>query len=94
MVVELKGQQIRIRVRSPRMFSKFRVHDVGRKGRLQRLAGYSKRTGWMTQAWRINTRDYRTLATLKKTIRSLRISKTSKARALRLAVKVMRRRLR
>lgn len=58
MVVELKGQQIRIRVHSPSRYSKFRLHDVGKKGRLQRVVGWCKKTGWETQSWRINLKDY------------------------------------
>jgi hypothetical protein len=57
MPVELKGQQIRIRIRSPKQFTKFRTQDVGSPGKLQRIVGYSKKTGWITQSWRLNLKD-------------------------------------
>lgn len=61
MPVELKGQQLRIRLINPKLFSKFRVHDVGEKGKLQRVAGYSKKIGWKTQAIRLNLKTYRNM---------------------------------
>jgi len=64
MVIELKGQQIRIRVKNPRLFKpdSFRTHDVGTKGKLQRITGKMKiGNGWQTQAWRLNLGDYRTI---------------------------------
>lgn len=60
--VEIKGQQLRIRVRPPRLYSVFRVHDVGKKGRLQRVAGKRKTTGeWETQSWRLNLSHYKSV---------------------------------
>lgn len=58
MPVEIRGNQLRIRVRNPRQFTKFRTHDPGQEGRFQRLAGYSKRTGWKTQSVRYTLKDY------------------------------------
>lgn len=55
---ELKGQQIRIRINNPRKFTKFRTQDVGKNGRLQRIGGYSRKTGWLTQSWRLNLSTY------------------------------------
>lgn len=83
MTVEIKGSQLRIRVKNPRLFSKFRVHDVGVKGRLQRIAGYSKGK-WQTQAWRLNLNDYRSKDEIIKQIRRLRISSKLKRRAINL----------
>lgn len=56
--VELKNQSLRIRMQNPKKFKIFRVHDVGLKGRLQRVAGYSKKLGWQTQSWRLNLSTY------------------------------------
>ena len=47
MPIEIRGQQLRIRVKDPRLFSVFRIHDVGRKGYLQRVAGkYKNKNKW------------------------------------------------
>jgi len=89
MVVEIKGNQIRIRILNPRRFSKFRTQDVGSKGRLQRIAAFSKKTGWKTQAWRLNLKDYRGLKDITRTIRRLRIKLSLKKRAIILAKKAM-----
>jgi len=89
MPVELKGQQIRIRVLNPKKFSKFRTQDVGSKGRLQRIAAYSKKTGWKTQAWRLNIKDYRGLKDITRTIRRLRISNSLKKKAIMLSKRAM-----
>jgi hypothetical protein len=60
MPVELKGQQIRIRVRNPKLFSKFRVLDVGKKGRLQAIIGKLKnKDKWVIQSWRLNLATYK-----------------------------------
>lgn len=58
MPVELVGQQIRIREENPDKFTEFRTQDIGSYGKLQRVAGYSGKTGWKTQSWRINLSDY------------------------------------
>jgi hypothetical protein len=60
MPVELKGQQLRIRVRNPKLFSKFRILDVGKKGRLQMVIGKLKnKNKWVAQSWRLNLDTYR-----------------------------------
>lgn len=87
MSVEIKGRQLRIRVRQPKGFSKYRTQDVGSKGKLMRLAAYSKKTGWVTQAWRINLKDFNSIDKIMKTISSLRIPKKPKFEAISLAKK-------
>lgn len=57
MPVEMKGNQLRIRVRDPRLFTMFRTDDVGGKGKLSRIAGHND-SGWTTQSWRLNLSDY------------------------------------
>lgn len=58
--VEIKGQQLRIRVQSPKNFSKFRILDVGKKGRLHAVLGKLKDSDkWDIQAWRLNLSTYR-----------------------------------
>lgn len=52
-----KGKYYRIVVRSKNQFSSFRLHDVGRKGHIQRLAGKRRGGGWDTQAWLISKTD-------------------------------------
>lgn len=57
MPVELVGQQLRIRVKSPKGGHTFRTQAMGKIGRLQRVAAiYNGK--WETQAWRLNLRDY------------------------------------
>jgi hypothetical protein len=59
MSIEIKGQQLRIRVQSPKNFSKFRILDVGKKGRLQAVLGKLKSSGkWDIQSWRFNLSTY------------------------------------
>ena len=82
MVVELKGQQVRIREHSPSKYSEFRTQDMGESGKLQRIAGYSKRTGWETQAWRINLSDYPSEQEALKDLNSIRTSASHKANVL------------
>ena len=59
MPVEIRGQQLRIRVRSPKGVVEWGTQDVGRKGKLQRIAGYYPKKGWLTQSWRLNLSTYR-----------------------------------
>jgi hypothetical protein len=60
MSIEIKGQQLRIRVQSPKNFSKFRTLDVGKEGRLQAVLGKLKSSDkWDIQAWRLNLSTYR-----------------------------------
>ena len=63
-MIEIKGQQLRIRVENPKSFikSSFRTHDVGKRGRLQRVSGRLKSSGkWSAQSWRVNLKDYPSL---------------------------------
>lgn len=57
MSVEIVGQQLRIRVRSPKGATAFGTQEVGENGRLQRVVGYYS-DGWHTQSWRLNLSDY------------------------------------
>ena len=52
-----KGKYYRVVVRPKGQFSSFRLHDVGRKGHIQRLAGKRRGGGWDTQAWLIAKTD-------------------------------------
>ena len=52
-----KGNYYRVVVRPKSQFSSFRLHDVGRKGHIQRLAGRRKNGSWDTQAWLIAKTD-------------------------------------
>ena len=52
-----KGKYYRVVVRPKGQFSTFRLHDVGRKGHIQRLAGKRRGGGWDTQAWLIAKTD-------------------------------------
>jgi hypothetical protein len=82
---EIKGNQLRIRIENPKLFKKetFRTHDVGRKGRLQRVAAVKRRTGkYATQSWRLNLKDYPSKKAAVKDIRSLRISSHEKSAAI------------
>jgi hypothetical protein len=81
MPVELKGTQIRIRVLDPKRFTKFRTQDVGRKGRLQRIAGYSPKTGWKTQSWRLNVKGYKNFYDFEKDLLGLDVPVYYKYRA-------------
>lgn len=57
--VEIKGQQLRIRVRPiPKFKTEWVTNDVGRKGRLMYVA-YRDRDGvFRIQSWRMNLSDY------------------------------------
>ena len=57
MGAELVGQQVRVRIRNPDIFSGFRIKDVGKRGRLQIVFGRKDGT-WLTQAYRFNMQDY------------------------------------
>ncbi len=87
MTVEIKGQQLRIRIKNPRRYNIFRIHDVGIRGRLQRVAGWSKKTGWQTQAWRLNMKDYRDVDEIIAEIKSLNLRRDIEKRAIDKAVK-------
>ncbi len=51
-----RGKYYHVTIRPKGRFSKFRAHDVGRKGGLIRVAGYNKKVGWDTQKWLIEKR--------------------------------------
>jgi len=51
------GDYFRIIVRPKQEFSTFRVHQVGRTGHTERLAGKRSSGSWDTQAWLINKED-------------------------------------
>ncbi len=51
------GEYYRIVVRPKSEFKIFRIHDVGRKGHIQRLAGKRASGSWDTQAWLISKKD-------------------------------------
>lgn len=57
MPIEYSKRYIRIRVRSPKSFVKFRAHDIGRPGHSKRIAGQRRDGTWMTQAFLIDRRD-------------------------------------
>ncbi len=60
MPVEITQKFIRIRLKDPKLFRTFRIHDVGRKGFDKRIAGIRKKTGkWETQAWLISRQGLR-----------------------------------
>jgi hypothetical protein len=59
MPVELKGNQLRIRVLPSEGSTKIRIQDVGTKGKLQRVAAFYPGRGWKTQGWRLNLKDYK-----------------------------------
>lgn len=84
MPVEIKGQQLRIRIRSPKRATSFRTQDVGRKGKLQRVAAYYPEKGWQTQSWRLNLDDYPSKKEAIRDVKRLRISPALKRRALRI----------
>jgi hypothetical protein len=74
-------------VRHPSRFvpTSFRTQDVGRRGRLQRVAGKLKANGRRaTQAWRLNLSDYRGFDDAVVDLMSLRIPSSKKKQALKL----------
>jgi len=89
---EIKGQQLRIRMLSPKRFTKFRTQDVGKKGRLQRLAGYSPKTGWETQSWRLNLSNYKSFDDFKRDLLRIKISPQKREHSLTQALKYYRKR--
>lgn len=52
-----KGEYYHITVRPKTQFTSFRVHDVGKKGHLQRVAGRRPSGSWATHKWLINKTD-------------------------------------
>ena len=51
------GEYFRIAVRSKGEFRRFRYHDVGQPGHIERLAGKRPSGSWDTQAWLISKKD-------------------------------------
>jgi hypothetical protein len=49
-----EGDYYRITVRDKNQFSSFKTHDVGDKGKIQRIAGHRPSGSWDTQAWLIS----------------------------------------
>jgi len=84
MVVDFVGQQVRIREHSPSIYSKLRTQELGRQGRLQRIAGYSKSRGWETQAWRLNLEGYSDEGKAISDLNKIRTSPKHKAEAKRI----------
>ncbi len=52
-----EGQYFRIIIRPKEEFAAFRIHDVGKTGHIQRLAGKRSSGSWDTQAWLISKED-------------------------------------
>jgi len=52
-----RGEYYHITVRPKREFTFFRVHDVGEKGHLQRVAGKRSSGSWATHKWLISKKD-------------------------------------
>lgn len=52
-----KGDYYHITVRPKYEFSSFRVHDIGREGDTQRVAGRRKSGSWATHKWLISKKD-------------------------------------
>ena len=52
-----EGEYLRIIIRPKAEFAAFRVHDVGKAGHIQRLAGKRSSGSWDTQAWLISKED-------------------------------------
>jgi hypothetical protein len=90
-VVEIKGQSLRIRVKNPKLFAagSYGTQDVGETGKLQRVAARRKTTGkYETQAWRVNLADYPNKASAIQEVNNLYdggdITASEKSKALRL----------
>ncbi len=49
-----KGKFFRIQIREKSQFTSFKIHDVGEKGGLERVAGRRSSGSWATQAWLIS----------------------------------------
>lgn len=87
MPAEISGNQIRIRMKDPELFSEWGTDDVGSPGKIQRVAGKNKRTGnWETQSWRINLNDYSNVNEVISEIKKLKeINGSQKYEAIKLA---------
>ena len=75
---EVKGQQLRIRVMSPKRCSgKYGTQDVGKKGKLQRVSCKTD-SGWKTQSLRLNLSDYKNRNEALKDLNSIKNLSTKK----------------
>lgn len=84
---EIKGQQLRIRVKNPVKGAKFGTQDVGKKGRLQRVAQKTAK-GWETQSFRLNLSDYENIEDVKKELGGIKgLLPQKKSQALKEAKK-------
>ena len=51
------GNYYRVVIRSKTEFVNFRIHDIGREGHTQRIAGKRSSGSWATHSWLINKND-------------------------------------
>jgi len=83
--VEVKGQQLRIRVTKPIKGAKFRTVDPGKRGRTQIVVQKPRgKKTTQTQSVRFNMRDFESKAQLKGRIDQLRVPAKTKVRAKKL----------
>ena len=82
---EIKSQQLRIRMTSPKRYEQFRTKDVGQKGKLQIVVAKDRNTGdWQTQSYRLNLSDYNSKEVAIKDLNSIKgLSKTKHSQALK-----------
>jgi len=87
MSAELVGNQIRIRVKDPNLFSEFRTEDIGDTGKLQLIIGRLNNTvTWTLQSYRFNLDDYSNVNEVISEIKKLKtITGKQKAEAIKLA---------
>lgn len=57
-MIELKGNQIRMRQVDPSRFKQFRTKDIGSKGKLSIILGSPDGKHWYLQSYRFNLPDY------------------------------------
>jgi hypothetical protein len=57
-VIELHGEQIRLRQVDPSRFKEFRTKNVGSKGKLSIILGSPDGKHWYIQSYRFNLPDY------------------------------------
>lgn len=86
MVVEIVGNQIRLRLESPSKFKQFKTFDPGEPGKLQIILGYDGKE-WKRQAYRINLDNYSELSDVIYEIERLYTTQSNKQKAIKLAKK-------
>jgi hypothetical protein len=87
MPIEIVGQQLRIRVSSPKKCLQYGTQDVGAPGKLQRLGCRTKK-GWRTQAFRLNLKDYSNIPSVFADLNSIKgLKEKQKVKARRLIMK-------